>query len=212
MANIQQFEAHAERYESWFERYPAVFDSEVLAIKEHFRRLPDKVQGIEVGLGTGRFTMAFGIREGVEPAGAMREIALKKGLEVMDARAEHLPYKDLRFDFVMFVTICHLDDAERAFREAHRVLARKGMLIVGFIDKNSTIGMEYEAGKAESTFFKASRFYGVQDVQDLLKKCHFGHLEINQTLFGSMDEIDEVQMPREGHGEGSFVVISAKKK
>ena len=49
-------------------------------------------------------------------------------------------------------------------------------------------------------------------MQTLLKDVGFKNLEYNQTLFGDLDEIKEVQMPKEGFGEGSFVVVKATKK
>ena len=87
------FESHVNEYEAWYEKYPEVYQSEIQALREHFRRLPESIQGIEVGLGTGRFAEPLGIKEGVEPSEPMAERARKRGIEVMDARAEHLPYK-----------------------------------------------------------------------------------------------------------------------
>ena len=73
----------------------------------------------------------------------MRELAIKRGLDVMDGTAEHLPYKDLHFNFVLFVTICHLDNVNEALKEAYRVLKNYGSIIIAFIDKNSSLGEEY---------------------------------------------------------------------
>ena len=98
---IAPFENYAEDYDSWFQKYPYVFESEVAALRDALP-LGDS-RGLEIGLGTGRFSQALGLKEGVEPSLAMRKMALSRGIDVMDAVAENLPFKDLRFDFVLMV-------------------------------------------------------------------------------------------------------------
>jgi len=67
--------------------------------------------------------------------------------------AEHLPFADLRFDFVLMAfCICYFNDLHVAFKEALRVLKVQGVLVVGFLDKNSVIGQDYEKRKRNSTF------------------------------------------------------------
>lgn len=211
MAKTDPFETHLKEYEDWFDRYPAVYESELLAIRSHFDDLPENLNGIEVGLGTGKYSLPLGIKQGVEPAKTMREEALKRGLEVMDARAEHLPYKDLQFDFVLFVTVCHLDDLGDALKEAHRVLKPKGSVIIGFIDKEGQLGKQYEQKRAKSTFYREAWFYSVDKMKELLKEKGFKKPVFLQTLFAEIDEIKSVEEPKEGTGEGSFVVVRAEK-
>ncbi len=205
------FESHVNEYEAWYEKYPEVYQSEIEAVREHFRRLPEAIQGIEVGLGTGRFAEPLGIKEGVEPSEPMAERARKRGIEVMDARAEHLPYKDLQFDFVWFVTVCHLTKLRYAFEEANRVLRKGGLIIIGFLPKDQLAAQGYQERRGESTFYRKANFYSPSHIESLLENANFKNLEFNQTLFGDLDEIREVQMPKTGHGEGSFVVVSAVK-
>lgn len=205
------FDLHTDEYEAWFENYPYVFQSEVEAIRSHMQELPENIMGIEVGLGTGRFAQELGIREGVDTSENMRNLALERGIEVMDAHAENLPYKDMHFDFVLFVTICFLENLPQAMKEAHRVLKPGGSVIVAFIDKDGIVGKQYEAKRSRSTFYRQAHFYGVLEVLDLLKKAGFNHPIINQTIFGDLEQVKEVQIPEAGYGEGSFVVIRAKK-
>ena len=116
------FDSHVEQYEEWYEEYPHVFRSEVEALRE---MLPegDNLVGIEVGLGTGRFSQALGIKEGLEPSVNMRSRAIERGIEVVDGTAENLPYGDLRFDFVLMAfCISYFEDLHAAFMEAYRVL------------------------------------------------------------------------------------------
>lgn len=205
------FDAHVSDYEQWFNDYPYVFRSEVEALRE---MLPegDKLNGIEIGLGTGRFSEALGIKEGVEPSPNMRALAKKRGIEVMDATAENLPYGDLRFDFVLMAfCISYFNDLHVAFKEAHRVLDTSGMLVLGFLDKHSTIGQQYEQRRPGSTFYRSAIFYTVDKVLFELNRANFKHFKFCQTLFRPLEDIRSAEQAKPGYGEGSFVVIQAKK-
>lgn len=212
MDQVNIFNENVVAYEAWYEKYPEVYLSEVAALKEQFLKLPENIKGIEVGIGTGRFAKVLGIKEGVEPANEMAAIALKRGIEVVNGTAANLPMRDMYFDFVLFVTICHLNSVKQAFKEAYRVLKPKGSIVVGFIDKDQKIGKTYEENRMRSTFFRYANFYSVAQVTKLLKEAGFKDFEYNQTLFGELDEIKEVQLPKLSYGEGSFVVVKAVKK
>ncbi len=206
------FDEHVAEYEAWFDANPLVFQSEVEALRE---MLPegDQLSGIEVGLGTGRFSAALDIKEGVEPSIAMRQEAIKRGIEIMDGHAEELPYADMRFDFVLMAfCIIYFEELQPPFKEAFRVLKKDGDLIVGFLDKNSPIGQEYEKKKTESIFYKHATFYSVDKVLHELKEAGFRYFHITQTLFNPITEIKEIEHTKPGYGEGSFVVIKASKK
>ena len=212
MIQTELFNAHVQDYEAWYDTYPEVYQSELIAIKEQLQKLPENIRGIEVGLGTGRFAAPLGIKEGIEPSEEMAKKAIKRGIEIMKGVAEKLPYGDLQFDFVLFVTICHLDDIKSAMKEAHRVLKNKGVLIIGFLDKEQSIAQQYHQRRHRSTFFKNATFYKAEQLGELLKNAGFKNLEFNQTLFGDLDDIKEIQQPRPDYGEGSFVVVKAIKK
>lgn len=211
MQQIKPFDQHAKEYDKWYDEYPMVFQSEVAAIKMQLLKLGKNVRGIEVGLGSGRFSKALGLAEGVEPAANLREIAIRRGIEVMNATAESLPYRDMYFDFVLYVTIQALDNVPDAFEEAYRVLKPGGSILVAFIDKNSIIGQAYQEKKSQSTFYKHATFYSFERVEKMLKAAGFKSPDCLQTLFGELEEINELQSPKEGHGEGSFLVVKAKK-
>ncbi|MFZ6014410.1 MAG: class I SAM-dependent methyltransferase [Bacteroidota bacterium] len=205
------FESHVAEYELWFKDHPFVFQSEVEALRGMLP-IGDSLSGIEVALGTGRFSEAMGIKEGVEPSANMRALATKRGIEVIDGLAEQLPYKDLRFDFVLMVfCISYFNDLHVAFREAHRVLKKGGVLVLGFLDKKSIIGREYENRRADSTFYRSATFYTVDKVLFELGRAGFRHFEFCQTLFHALDDIRNFEPAKPGYGEGSFVVIQAKK-
>lgn len=211
MIRTLPFDEHVAEYEEWFGKYPFVFQSEVEAIRD---LLPtgENVSGIEVALGTGRFAKELGIKEGIEPSPHMRALALKRGIEVLSAEAEHLPYKDMKFDFVLMAfCISYFEDLHRAFKEAQRVLKIGGALIVGFIDKESTIGKFYEERKPESVFYKQANFYTPKRIIAELKQLKFKDLQFSQTLFHALDDIKKFEPAKPGYGEGSFVIIKAIK-
>ncbi len=206
------FDQYVREYEQWYEDHPEVYRSEIEEVREHLVNLPENLRGIEVGVGTGRFSVPLGIKEGVEPSKPMADIAIKRGVEIMHAVGERLPYGDLQFDFVLFVTVCHLDSVKASLLEAKRVLRRNGSIIVGFLDKELPIAQEYLARGKKSKFFAQARFYRAITIEKMLKECGFADIVFNQTLFGNLEDINQVQTSRPGHGEGSFVVARALKK
>jgi hypothetical protein len=86
-----------------------------------------------------------------------------------------------------------------------------GRLIIGFVDKNSPIGKEYLEHKDESLFYKDAIFYGTEDLYKILNVTGFAIENTYQTVFGEIDKVSEVQDVLEGYGQGSFIVINAKK-
>jgi len=209
MPKTDPFEKYPIRYDNWFERNKLAYKSELKAIE---KLLPKNGQGVEIGVGTGRFAAPLGIKIGIDPSKKMLEIAQRRGIRVINAVAENLPFNDNTFDFVLMITtICFLDDIEAAFKEAYRVLRPRGSLIIGFIDKNSKLGRQYQQRKDSNVFYKIANFYSVHDVVFYLKKAGFGNFSFVQTLYHKPSEITEIEPIKEGYGEGSFVVIRAIK-
>ena len=52
----------------------------------------------------------------------------------------------------------------------------------------------------------------IKAVLGAVEKAGFKNLEFNQTLFGTLDSIKDIQLPKPGFGEGAFVVVRATKK
>jgi ubiquinone/menaquinone biosynthesis C-methylase UbiE len=172
--------------------------------------IPSGGRGVEIGVGTGRFASALGILDGVEPSKAMRRLAAGRGVKVIDAVAEALPYADESFDFaVMVTTICFLDDVKAALEEARRILKPGGAVVIGLLDRESPLGTALERLKDKNSFYRLATFYSTDEVKRLLQAAGFGYFEVVQTVFGSIDEIHHVQVWREGYGDGGFVVLKA---
>jgi len=157
MPKVEPFEEYTSQYEDWFERNKFLYESELAAIRE---QLPERGKGIEIGVGSGRFAAPLGIRLGIEPSHKMRELAQKRGIKVIEGVAEKLPFRDSQFEFALMVTtVCFVDDIQTSFQEAYRVLKPGGYLIIGFIDKESSIGKSYQQRKKKSIFYRIATFY-----------------------------------------------------
>lgn len=208
MPGVDAFSENVERYEAWFMEHPLAYVSELRAIQE----LMPKGTGLEIGVGTGRFAAPLGIQRGIEPSRPMAELARRKGIEVTAGVAEHLPFGDAEFDCCLMVTTaCFLDDMATAFREAHRVLRPGGAFLIGFVDRESRLGKEYLGRKDQNPFYKDATFYSAAQITDALTQAGFTGFAFRQTLFRRLDELAEVEPVKEGHGEGSFVVVRGVK-
>lgn len=204
------FETEAQRYDLWFEKHPHIYKSEVAAIRTALP-IPHSYC-LEIGVGTGRFAMPFGIVDGVEPATAMRSIAESRGIDAVDGTAEKLPYNSESFNCALMVTtICFVDDPTQCCKEAWRILKPSGTFVVGFVDRESFLGKLYESRKAKSPFYRNARFFSAQEVADLMTTAGFSDLQFRQTLFHLPENIKSTEPVISGHGEGGFVVISGRK-
>jgi ubiquinone/menaquinone biosynthesis C-methylase UbiE len=210
MAKTEPFDKYLYDYEKWFKENQYVYGSEIQAVR-HF--IPIGGKGIEIGIGTGRFAIPFGIKEGVEPSDSMRNYSLRLGLTVYNGVAEKLPLDNETYDFaLMITTICFVDDVNKSFGEIKRIIKPGGIFIIGLVDKNTTLGKVYEKIKSQNKFYKDATFYSTDEVKKLLVQNQFIKIEVVQTVFGELSEIRSVQAFKEGYGEGGFVVIKACKE
>lgn len=205
---VSIFDIETERYDRWFERHPAAYKSEILAIRAAMPPPPHR-RGVEIGVGTGRFAVPLQITEGVEPAAAMRRIAEIRGIHAVDGVAEALPYDDESFDCALMVTtICFVDNPLQSCREAWRVLRRGGCFVVGFVDRDSFLGKHYEVHREESPFYRDARFFSAREIGDLLQEAGFTDLHFWQTLFHLPEDISVPQPVMSDYGEGGFVAVA----
>ena len=209
MPRTKPFDEHYEKYEEWFSKNRSVYQSELKAIG-HF--IPQRGKGVEIGIGSGKFAVPFGIKVGVEPSKAMRKLAREKRIRVYNAVAESLPFGAGQFDFALMVTtICFVDDIKKSFQEVERILINGGYFIIGFVDRASSLGRRYEKEKEANVFYREATFFSTEEVLSLLGECGFEEPEVIQTVFGELAEIRSIQDYKEGYGEGGFVVIQARK-
>ncbi len=201
------FEAYHGRYEAWFQSHAAAYYSELLAVRA---MLPWHGLGVEIGVGTGRFAAPLGIEVGLDPSRAMLAYAIERGIFGIQGIAETLPFKDVVFDYAIVVTtICFVNDLQKMLNEAHRVLKSGAPLVIGFVDRASMLGQHYLAHQAESVFYREARFYSVLEIERLMGHAGFVDLVWRQTLTKPLNEIQEIEPPCDGHGDGGFVVVKA---
>ncbi len=199
---IEPFEEYYHYYDLWFEEHKDLYSLEIKAIKRILQNIKFS-RGFEVGIGTGRFSLPFGIKYGIDPSIKMLKIAKKKGLNVVRAIAEELPLKDNSLDLIMFVTtICFVDKPLKVFKEINRVLDKNGRLIVGFVDKDSELGRLYEKKRSNSKFYYIANFFTSDEVIEFAKESFFNVGRIYQTI--NPEGFDDVI---EGYGIGSFVTM-----
>lgn len=217
---------NAEEFDKWWGRNGNIFESEALAIE---RLLPESVEdAVVIGNGTGRFAVRLGISFGIDPSSEMCQLARRKGVDAVKGRAEDLPFAEDQFSLALFIgTIAYVDNLEELLREAHRILKHEGKIIIAFIPKNRSFSNLYEKAvnkgkfpKNESPeypypleFAKEASWRSVEKVFKLLHDHGFVNLKTVQTLTGSpKDANDTVEIPKTGHGEGSWVVVKGTKK
>lgn len=208
MTGIENFNKYFREYDLWFEKNKNLYLSELKAIRY---LMPDHIRGIEIGSGTGRFSIPFGINFGVEPSKKMLETAVKSGMKSVMGVAEALPFRDEICNLVLMVTtVCFLKDPKRSFEEVFRILNHGGSFIIGFVDRESSLGRSYLKKKEKSKFYKSAEFYSVSDINSFLKYSGFKITKTIQTLFSA--DNSRVEDFREGFGEGAFIAIRAIKK
>jgi SAM-dependent methyltransferase len=185
--------------------------------------LPRFGRGLEVGVGTGRFAAPLSVAIGLDPSVPMMKIARWRGVTCIRGVAERLPFRGGAFDLVLMVTVDFLlSDKAAAFREAARVLAWSGAIVVGFIDRESPVGRRYQREKGEKKeegekkdggggFYGDARFLAPVEMAALLEAAGFSDLKFVQTLSSEPEAMTEVEAPRPGWGRGSFVVVRGKK-
>lgn len=202
------FNEHCLEYDVWFDHNNSFYQAELETVR---MLLPPFKNAIEIGVGTGRFALPFGIALGVEPSEPMAQIAAKKGISVVRAFAEDLPFHDNTFDLVLINTVlCFVNNVDQALSEAYRIIKPNGTLLIGIIDKNSPQGKIYEQNKEHDKFFRFANFLSTQEVTEKLTATGFREFRYTQALF--MEENDSgCQHPKEGYGEGCYAVISSRK-
>jgi len=202
------FDEYYKKYDAWYDRHKFAFLSELEAIKKVF---PRSEKGLEIGVGTGRFAAALGIKWGIDSSPRMLDIAQERGINVRMAFGEDMPFLNESFDYVVIIiTLCFVENPGRVLEEAYRVLEKNGKIIIGIVDKESFLGKVYR--KKKSVFYKQARFLSVNEVTGLLKETGFVDLSYYQTISILPDKMDSVEKPRKGFGKGGFVVISGIKR
>ncbi len=184
------FDRLAERYDSWYDRNPDLFEAEVKTVH------PPSSPSLEIGCGSGRFMQWLGIDVGVDVSASMLEIARRRGSEVALADGSSLPFRSEAFSSIYLIfTLCFLDEPERVLKEAWRVLRLDGFLVTCIVPLDSGLGKEYFS--KNSPFYRVARLYREEEVRKMLESSGF--------------EVTEVRKTTLKHSENDFVCFRARK-
>jgi ubiquinone/menaquinone biosynthesis C-methylase UbiE len=113
-----------------------------LGLVARFAKMPDGARVLDLGCGTGRFSIPMGTKLHFRVTGAdsSREM-LEKAREKDNGRlvkwdqedAQHLTYPDESFDIVfMSHLLHHVDDASKVLSECQRVLTTPGVILIRY--------------------------------------------------------------------------------
>lgn len=136
----QYYDTYGKRYDD--ERiigyYSFINDIEVDTISEY----AEGKKVLEIGCGTGiilkRIAKIAKEAWGVDLSSGMLKKAKEKDLNVKQANATQLPFKDSEFDVVYSVKVlAHIPDIEKVIEEVHRVLKKDGMAVLEFYNPKS---------------------------------------------------------------------------
>jgi ubiquinone/menaquinone biosynthesis C-methylase UbiE len=201
------FDKYYKKFDAWYDKNRFVFLSEVRVLK---KALPKRGEGLEIGVGTGRFASSLGIKNGIDPSLNMLKVAKRRGVNVRLGKGEKVSFKDESFDYVaIIITLCFVRDVNKVISEARRVLRPKGKIIIAIVDRESFLGVYYRNKK--SIFYKKAKFFSVGEVKMILSRIGFKKFSFYQTLSKLPQDLTSVEAPKEGYGRGGFVVISAVK-
>ena len=167
---------------------------------------------LEIGVGSGRFAGALGIETGIDPCSRLVEMARGRGINAFIGQGERTPFDDQSFGTVfLIVTLCFLDSPLEVLREASRILAPGGKLVLGLVLKESPWGRFYEAKKAQGhRFYKLARFYSCDEVIGLISHTGFKIEKLVSTLFQKPGKVCRVEEPRKCHSpDAGFTIIVA---
>jgi len=93
--------------------------------------------------------------------------------------------------------------------ETHLVLKPGAPLVIGFIDRTSSLGRHHLDHQAENIFYRAANFFTASEVGKLLSGTGFSYQAWGQTVSKPLNEIQEIEPFRGDHGQGEFLVVRA---
>ncbi len=178
--SLFNFDNIAATYDDY---YKSDFGKKVDLIEKNIVRhmlsgLP-RERALEIGCGTGHWTkffrhLGFDVI-GIDISEKMLEQARKRLPQVMCLKADatRLPFADQTFRYVFAITVFEfIEDQQRAFDEAYRVLKTGGYFLIGALNQNSELGQT----KDRSETFKNAKFFTPETLRGYLEK--FGSPQI----------------------------------
>jgi len=217
---IELFDQYASKYDDWFrgEQGQVLFPAERQAIQLLLAQLISSHQRasfrcLEIGVGTGAFAEALGVTFGIDPAFGALKLAKGRGIKVIQARGETLPFRRETFGCVLLITtLCFLENPIKVFEEAVRVLKPDGGLIVSDIEPNSPWGQFYlEKKKAGHLFYRHARFYSLNEMESMLEQVGLKVVSYSSAIMQPPSETPSAEGAFKGIApNASFVCLLSK--
>ena len=166
----------ADHYEAWYQTPEGrrVDQLEKAALERLLHRFPKSGNVLELGCGTGHFTRWLSdgglaaVGFDLSPAMLAQARALG-GVPLVRGDAWRLPFADDTFDLAALITTLEfLEQPRQTLVEALRV-SRRGV-ILGVLNRWSVLGLQRRlVGLFRPTVYDAARFYGVGELERLLR-------------------------------------------
>ena len=209
-SSIRAFEEYALEYDSWYLEHLSIFESEAKAIEA----LELSGLGLEVGVGPGVFANRLGVSIGIDPSLSMLLITKRRGVAVLRAVGEYLPFRNGIFNYVLIVgTLCFLKEPSVAIKEAQRALKSRGDLILCEVPKDSSWGRFIEEkGKAGHRFYSHAKLYTIVDMYHILEDAGFKVVDAKGTLSFSPSEGERVEEPADNIKGMGFICLRAQSR
>jgi ubiquinone/menaquinone biosynthesis C-methylase UbiE len=209
------FDISIEKYDAWYDSEDGrpLYESELLCLKPFIEDSTYPI--LEIGVGTGRFAEHFPGVVGMDPAFNALKYAQKRGIDVVQAIGEQLPFRNETFACIMLiVTFCFVQNPIDVLREAKRVLKGNGRIVIGLVPKNSPWGAFYEEKKRQRhPFYRSARFYSFEDIGRMLQDGGLKITRVRSTLFQKPEEPRRIENPvGEYMKEAGFLCIEVKKQ
>jgi ubiquinone/menaquinone biosynthesis C-methylase UbiE len=208
------FDIITEEYDSWYdsEKGKPLYESELHCLESLIKDCLPPV--LEVGVGTGRFAQCFPGAIGIDPAYNALRYAQRRGIRVVQATGEMLPFRNETFGTIfIMLTLCFVQKPLVVLSEVKRVLKREGSIVIGFIHKNSSWGTFYEEKKKNGhPVYGRAQFYTLEDVDKMLQQSGLFISKVKSTLLQPPDRPPMFEKPVDGFVEGAgFLCIEVKK-
>lgn len=228
------FDSYAPKYDAWFMENPNVLASEAALVAA---TLSNAGRILSVGCGSGLFEhilrrdYGIDIKNGIEPARGMAEIARARGVDVVVTTAEEADFGNESFDTILFNgTPSYIKNLKEVIEKAYAALPAGGRIVLIDVPKESSYGLLYNLALALGTwdhpllegckppqpypieFVKAAAWRTTREKADLLAQAGFRDLSYLQTLTRHPLHSDaDAQQPVEGCDSGDYVAITAWK-
>ncbi len=170
------FDRLAKEYDRWFED-SSVFRAELACLRALTRELPRP--RLEIGVGPGRFAASLDLSFGIDPARGALRLAAQRGIMVCQAVGEALPYGSGCFGAVaLLFSLCFVADRLKVLQEAHRVLVREGLLVIGMVPAASPWGESIlEKKQAGNPFYAEVDLLEYDRAENLMRAAGYAIVE-----------------------------------